>query len=156
VTHTIRIGSAARSGGWDLRCWWDRWLSGTRAFDHNALGDSRLPLAGVFAGAAAVRQAFAGVLADRNIRERDVTVSLWTPCPDDSDAIGNDILEWSCRVNDGVSKCGQVNAQFRFNPMRRRASEVVFVSAITDTRQSMRLARVQEEEPGGRGSGDAC
>jgi hypothetical protein len=79
VTHTIRIGSAARSGGWDLRCWWDRWLSGTRAFDHEALGDSRLPLAGVFAGAAAVRQVFAGVLADRNIRERDVTVSLWTP-----------------------------------------------------------------------------
>jgi hypothetical protein len=79
VTHTIRIGGAARSDGWDLRCWWDRWLSGTRAFDHDALGDSRLPLAGVFAGAAAVRQVFAGVLAGRNIRERDVTVSLWTP-----------------------------------------------------------------------------
>lgn len=79
VTHTIRIGRTARSGGWDLRCWWDRWLSGTRALDHAALGDSRLPMAGVFAGAAAVRQVFACVLAGRNIRERDVTVSLWTP-----------------------------------------------------------------------------
>src|SRR5581483_9744897 len=33
VTHTIRIGNAVRSGDWDLRCWWDRWLSGTRAYD---------------------------------------------------------------------------------------------------------------------------
>jgi hypothetical protein len=79
VTHTIRIGSASRRDGWDLRCWWDRWLSGTRAFDHETLGDSRLPMAGVFSAAAAVRQIFACVLANRNIRERDVTVSLWTP-----------------------------------------------------------------------------
>ena len=31
ATHTIRIGTARESRGWDLRCWWDRWLSGTRA-----------------------------------------------------------------------------------------------------------------------------
>lgn len=79
ATHTIRIGAASRSSGWDVRCWWDRWLSGTRAFDHEALGDSRLPLSGVFAAATAVRQVFACVLANKNLRERDCTVSLWRP-----------------------------------------------------------------------------
>lgn len=79
ATHTIRIGTAPRSGGWDLRCWWDRWLGGTRAYDVDVLGDSQLALAGIFAGAAAVRQVFACVLAGRNIRERDVTLSLWQP-----------------------------------------------------------------------------
>jgi hypothetical protein len=79
ATHSIRIGIAAPSGGWDLRCWWDRWLSGIRVLDDEALGDSRLPMAGVFAGALAVRQVFACVLAARNIPARDATVSLWTP-----------------------------------------------------------------------------
>jgi hypothetical protein len=79
ATHVIRIGAGARSTAWDIRCWWDRWLSGTRAFDGGELGDSRLAIAGVFAGAAAVRQIFACVLAAQNIRERDVSVSLWEP-----------------------------------------------------------------------------
>jgi hypothetical protein len=79
VTHTIRIGTSARSAGWDLRCWWDRWLSGTRAFDSDAIGDSRLPTAGVFAAAIAVRQVFACVLASHDIPERDVSICLWTP-----------------------------------------------------------------------------
>jgi hypothetical protein len=79
VTHVIRIGTAPKSAGWDLRCWWDRWLSGTRAFEDDAIGDSRLGLSGIFSGAVAVRQIFACVLAGRNIRERDVTISLWTP-----------------------------------------------------------------------------
>ncbi len=79
VTHTIRIGSVARSAGWDLGCWWDRWLSGIRAFDYDRLGDSSLATAGIFAAALAVRQVFACVLAGRDIPGRDVTVSLWRP-----------------------------------------------------------------------------
>ncbi|MCK9913703.1 hypothetical protein MXD81_31425 [Microbacteriaceae bacterium K1510] len=79
ATHTIRIGTVARSGGWDIRCWWNRWLSGTRAFDDDTVGDSRQGLSGVFSGATAVRQVFACVLAGRNICERNITVSLWTP-----------------------------------------------------------------------------
>jgi hypothetical protein len=79
ATHVIRIGTVPRSGGWDLRCWWDRWLSGTRVDDADALGDSRFALAGIFAGAVAVRQVFAGVLAGRVLRGRDVTLNLWAP-----------------------------------------------------------------------------
>ena len=78
-THTIRIGAAPKSAGWDLRCWWDRWLSGARAFDDDPIGDSRLAIAGVFSGAIAVRQVFACVVVGRDVRERDVTISLRTP-----------------------------------------------------------------------------
>jgi hypothetical protein len=79
ATHTIRIGSTPTPAGWNLSCWWDRWLAGTRAFDDDGPGDSRLPLAGVFAGALAVRQVFACVVANRNLPPRDATVSLWMP-----------------------------------------------------------------------------
>jgi hypothetical protein len=79
TTHTIRIGNADRNDGWNIRCWWDRWLSGTRALDHDATGDSRMPLAGAFSAAMAVRQVFACVVAGRNLHERDVSISLWTP-----------------------------------------------------------------------------
>jgi hypothetical protein len=79
ATHVIRIGRTPKSSGWDLRCWWDRWLAGTRAVDDDLIGDSRLALAGVFAGAVAVRQVFACVLAGRVILPRDVSISLWTP-----------------------------------------------------------------------------
>lgn len=79
ATHTICIGDVPEAGNWSVRCWWDRWLTGTRAFDDDKPGDSRLALSGVFAGAIAVRQVFACVLAGRDIRPRDTTVSLWTP-----------------------------------------------------------------------------
>jgi len=79
ATHTIRIGRTARGTGWEVRCWWDRWLSGTRAFDYDAIGDSGLPMAGVFGAAIGVRQVFACVLAGHDIRPCDISVSLWTP-----------------------------------------------------------------------------
>lgn len=79
ASHTIRIGSAAESYGWNLSCWWDRWLSGTRALEDETLGKSRLALAGVFAAAIAVRQVFACVLTGLDLPARDVSVSLWTP-----------------------------------------------------------------------------
>lgn len=79
TSHTIRIGKVTGHGGWIIRCWWNRWLSGTRAYGDDPLGDSSFALAGVFAGAAAVRQIFAGVLAGKTLRPRDATISLWTP-----------------------------------------------------------------------------
>ena len=33
ATHTFASAPFAQRRGWDLRCWWDRWLCGTRAFD---------------------------------------------------------------------------------------------------------------------------
>jgi hypothetical protein len=78
TTHRIIIGNASAGNSWTIRCWWDRWLSGTRAHDGTA-GDSRLALSGVFAAALAVRQVFAGVLAGKVLRARDATISLWTP-----------------------------------------------------------------------------
>ncbi|MGY3133431.1 hypothetical protein ACVWZM_004113 [Bradyrhizobium sp. USDA 4501] len=78
TTHRIIVGNASSDEGWTIRCWWDRWLSGTRV--HNdTIGDSRLALSGVFAAALAVRQVFAGVLAGKVLRARDATISLWTP-----------------------------------------------------------------------------
>jgi hypothetical protein len=79
ITHTIGIGALPKVGGWNVSCWWDRWLSGTRVFEDQTIGESDLPLAGVFAGALAVRQVFAGVVAGRDLPPRDVSVSLWTP-----------------------------------------------------------------------------
>lgn len=79
ATHSVVIGHVPGGTGWRLRCWWNRWLSGARAFESEAPGDSRQPLSGIFSAALAVRQVFACVLVGRNILERDVTVSLWTP-----------------------------------------------------------------------------
>ena len=82
TTHSIRIGDVYGIG-WTVRCWWDRWLAGTRATDGEGSGegsgDCRVALAGVFAAAVAIRQVFACVLANRTIRTRDVTVDLWEP-----------------------------------------------------------------------------
>lgn len=78
TTHTIGIGNASWTG-WTIRCWWDRWLTGTRVDDGERIGDSGLGLAGVFAAAVAVRQIFACAIAARTLRPRDVTVNLWEP-----------------------------------------------------------------------------
>jgi hypothetical protein len=79
ASHTIRIGTSVKGAGWEICCWWDRWLSGTRSFSDDMPRDSRLAIAGVFAAATAVRQVFACVLAGRNVPGRDISVSLWTP-----------------------------------------------------------------------------
>lgn len=79
ATHRIRIGDAPATVDWSVACWWNRWLAGTRCFEDDAIGDSRLALAGTFAGALAVRQVFACAVAGRNVLPRDETVSLWSP-----------------------------------------------------------------------------
>jgi len=78
ATHRILVGGHLTGQGWEVACWWDRWLSGLRTEDA-ACGDSRLGLAGVFAGALAVRQIFATVLAGPSFIPRDTTLSLWEP-----------------------------------------------------------------------------
>lgn len=89
ATHSIIVGHMPGGTGWNVRCWWNRWLSGTRAFEGEELGDGRLALSGVFSAAVAVRQVFACVLARRYLPARDITVSLWTPWqPADVEDIG--------------------------------------------------------------------
>jgi hypothetical protein len=78
ATHTICIGDRPATEGWNVYCWWDRWKSGTRAYE-NKNGDSRLALSGIYAAALAVRQIFACALAARTMPARDISVSLWTP-----------------------------------------------------------------------------
>jgi hypothetical protein len=79
TTHTIIIGDADSRKGWTIRCWWDRWLAGTRAADEADAADSSLALAGVFAAAVAMRQIFACALTGKSPRPRDTTVNLWEP-----------------------------------------------------------------------------
>lgn len=78
TTHLIQIGQGSVWGGWQVCCWWDRWLAGLR--DGSAEpGDSRLGPAGVFAAALAVRQVFAHVRTGVRRAARIETVSLWAP-----------------------------------------------------------------------------
>lgn len=78
ATHRVAIGGALSGQGWEVACWWDRWLAGLRT-EGAACGDSRLGLAGVYAGALAVRQIFASVLIGPGFIPRDTTLSLWEP-----------------------------------------------------------------------------
>lgn len=82
ATHRIIIGGELLGQGWEVACWWDCWLSGLRT-EGPACGDSRLGLAGVYAGALAVRQIFATVLVGPSFIARDSTLSLWEPWRDD-------------------------------------------------------------------------
>jgi hypothetical protein len=76
TTHLVRIGYTPAWRGWQVSTWWDRWLTGTRRVP-TAVGCSGLPLAGMFAGALAVRQVFAHVRL--GVSPREETISLWEP-----------------------------------------------------------------------------
>lgn len=76
TTHLVRIGNAAPWHGWQVFTWWNRWLAGTSRF-HRPTGSASLALAGMFAGALAIRQIFAHVRS--GTPPRDETVSLWQP-----------------------------------------------------------------------------
>lgn len=77
TTHLIRIGEATLWRGWQVSAWWDRWLAGTRTAANARCGEADLGIAGIFAGALAVRQIFATVRGAG--RSHDATVSLWEP-----------------------------------------------------------------------------
>ena len=86
TTHLIRLGHSGQWDGWQVAGWWNRWLAGTRR-DPEQVGGSSLGLAGMFAGALAVRQVFAHVLG--GLPPREETVSLWEPSvPAKPDEIG--------------------------------------------------------------------
>lgn len=76
TTHLIRIGDTTPWLGWQVSAWWDRWLAGTRLSGGRS-GSPSLALAGMFAGALAVRQVFAHVR--HGTPARDATLSLWEP-----------------------------------------------------------------------------
>lgn len=78
ATHLIGVGAPLPDSRWSVSCWWDRWLAGLR-LDGSACGDSRLALAGVYAGALAVRQIFATVLGGPGFQPQPSTISLWEP-----------------------------------------------------------------------------
>lgn len=80
VSHTVIIGRGAAHQGFAVRCWWDRWLAGALPYwDDRSYGDWTNPLAGVLAGALAIRQIFAGVLQNRSMPNRAAVASLWEP-----------------------------------------------------------------------------
>ena len=78
ATHRVAIGARLTGDRWEVACWWDRWLSGLRT-EETSCGDGRLGLAGVYAGALAVRQIFASVLAGPACAPQPTTLSLWEP-----------------------------------------------------------------------------
>jgi hypothetical protein len=81
TTHQILIGPCLDPNiGFNVRCWWDKWLSGVRpSWDDSATGADWNPIAGVFAGALAVREIFAEIRGLRTLCAASNTISLWEP-----------------------------------------------------------------------------
>jgi hypothetical protein len=84
VTHIIVIADAAtRDRPAFVRCWWNGWTAGVvPPWDVRPIGHSGNPLAGVFAGAVAVREVFATVLGYPRSGSRVSVTSLWEPGSD--------------------------------------------------------------------------
>ena len=80
-THTIVIGMhRPMVTGAFVRCWWDGWRTGVLPpWDDRALGAGFNPLAGVAAGALAVREIFANRIGQARAGKRASIVSLWEP-----------------------------------------------------------------------------
>ncbi len=81
ATHAIFIGTGdPPCAAIFVRCWWDGWKAGiVPPWDHRAFGVAGNPLAGVFAGALAVREVFATVLGYPRSGSRVSVTSLWEP-----------------------------------------------------------------------------
>jgi len=63
-----------------IRCWWEGWLAGVvPIFDRRPLGRSGNPLAGVLAGALAVREIFASLLGSSRAGTHASIASIWEP-----------------------------------------------------------------------------
>lgn len=84
VTHVIMIGTGdPPSARIFVRCWWNGWKAGiVPLWDRRAFGTAGNPLAGVFAGALAVRETFATVLGYPRSGSRVAVASLWEPAAD--------------------------------------------------------------------------
>lgn len=94
VTHEILIGADVTDAPIAVRCWWDGWHTGIRPLhDDRVLGDSKNPLAGVFAGALAVREIFAQhMLQISRATHRTSVLSLWEPWVQNGDLQGPDFV----------------------------------------------------------------
>lgn len=81
TTHTIAAGAANSCGTpFLIRCWWDGWLGGVlSSWDDRPNGEGWNPLAGVLAGALAVREVFAAVRGVKLMKLGGNVVSLWEP-----------------------------------------------------------------------------
>ena len=79
TTHAIYVGRGPELEAWGVSCWWDGGLSGLRPEGDHTTGDGRLALAGVFAGALAVRDVFANIRGKQGYRLEPLTISLWAP-----------------------------------------------------------------------------
>lgn len=80
ATHVVAVGDVdLPSDRFCVRCFWSGWRAGVRRpSDLEALGDGTNALAGVYAGALAVREIFANMLG-RRFSPRSSSISLWTP-----------------------------------------------------------------------------
>lgn len=90
TTHAILIGATtdAKTRVF-VRCWWNGWIAGVvPGWDARPMGNSGNPLAGVFAGAVAVREVFASMLGYSRSGARISIASVWEPWkhPDEADA----------------------------------------------------------------------
>jgi hypothetical protein len=80
ITHWVSIGCNEEMHNFHVRCWWDGWCTGILPrWNARLQGDSSNPLAGVFSGALAVREAFADIRADGRAGTRESIISLWAP-----------------------------------------------------------------------------
>lgn len=80
TTHAIAIGQTPVDRPVFVSCWWDGWQAGlSPAWEIRPCGASGNPIAGVFAGALAIREVFATVRDDQRAGRRAITVSLWQP-----------------------------------------------------------------------------
>lgn len=88
ATHLIAIGSRqAQKEAVFVRCWWDGWTAGILpSWDERSCGNSCNPLAGVFAGALAVRAVFAEAVQGKRATIRASLASLWQPWEDPATA----------------------------------------------------------------------
>ncbi len=79
VTHIIATGSTPVADAF-VRCWWNGWSAGLiPGWDYEPCGSCGNALAGVFAGALAVREVFANVIGRRPVINRRTVISLWQP-----------------------------------------------------------------------------
>ncbi len=88
ATHWISIGSSRRAAGLTVQCWWDGWKAGVLpATESSLVGESWHPLAGIAAGALAVREVFSSALGNRRACRRRSVLSLWEPWADQGEAL---------------------------------------------------------------------
>lgn len=110
VTHLICIGRAdPTETPFTVSCWWEGWRAGVCApWDAPPVGAAWNPLAGVFAGALAVREVFANV---RGVRPcaRASRFNLWEPGSDAGHAVEAPAITYLIRelVLVGLGHLGQ-------------------------------------------------